>query len=521
MRCRKGRFLRWLVVIAAWSSVCATAVVAVDRRASLTVALESIGDDELRSHVEYLADDAMEGREAGSRGGRAAADYLAKMLEDAGLEGAGADGGFFQPFARRYRNVVGLVRGSEEPSSRQYLIVGAHYDHVGYGRHGNSRGPVGRVHNGADDNASGAAAVLELAEAFRLVPEPPKRSILFVFWDAEEKRMLGSRHWIAHPTVPKEHVVGMLNIDMIGRLRDNRLQVVGTRSGRGWRRLLSESNEGIGLTLDFPWTINANGDHWPFLERGVPALMLYTGTHNDYHRPSDDAHLIHAEGMQRATRLAFALLYEMAYGDPAPAFREAGRKERDSTRDALLKRKDGGPERFGADWEERKRPTRGVMLTRIVARSPADLAGLEPGDRIVRFADRSIRTSDEMTWAVAAADNAATIEVERPDRDEPLLLTVRLEGHPMRLGIRWRTDDAEPGAVILSHVVAGSPASDEGLRVGDHVYQIDGRDFADQTEFRQRARSLPGPIRFLIERDGQLRTVEIPLESLPPASLAH
>ncbi len=195
------------------------------------------------------------------RGGRAAGDYLAEQYARLHVPGAAADGGYFQPFAPNFRNVLAILQGSDPQLRDQVIVVGAHYDHIGYGGHGLSLGPYGYIHPGADDNASGTSAVLELAKAFTILSSPPKRSILFAAWDAEEKGLLGSKHWVAHPTVPLEHVAAALNLDMIGRLRDEHLIVFGVRSGYGWRRLISGQNDDSGLRLDFSWSLKPNADY--------------------------------------------------------------------------------------------------------------------------------------------------------------------------------------------------------------------------------------------------------------------
>ena len=158
-----------------------------------------------------------------------------------------------------------ILPGSDPKFRDQVIVVGAHYDHVGYGGR-LSLGPSGYIHPGADDNASGTAAVLELAKAFTVLSAAPKRSIVFAAWDAEEKGLLGSKYWVAHPTLPLEHVVAAVNLDMIGRLRDEHLIVFGVRSGYGWRRLLSSQNVDAGLQLDFSWSLKPNADHYPFFD---------------------------------------------------------------------------------------------------------------------------------------------------------------------------------------------------------------------------------------------------------------
>jgi len=498
---------RVVVMVAAWC--CSLASPAAERNSSYLSAMASIRHAELKAHVDYLADDQREGREAGSRGGRAAADYLRAELEQLELVGAGFDGGYFQPFGPNFRNVLALLEGSDPDAQAEYVLVGAHYDHVGYGTRRNSLGRVGAIHNGADDNASGTSGLLELAEAFAMLPEPPRRSILFVFWDAEEKGLLGSKYWVAHPTVPLERVAVVLNMDMIGRLRDGRVMVFGSRTGYGLRRLVSLQNEELGLAMKFSWTMEPNADHYPFFGRGIPVLMLHTGLHDDYHRPSDDAELINAEGMQRVVRLMFGVVYELASRDQVPGFRAEARREARYSLRRLLAHVPRIRDRLGARWEESQSPGGSVRLTSVALGSPADQAKLRPGDRIVQFAHREIHSGSELARTLMAAENPVPVVVERPGADGPVQLILELDGTPMRLGITWRVDDAEPGTIILTHVVPGSPAAEAGLEVGDRIYRIAGRDFADDAEFSRLAKTLPGPLTLLVEREGRLRSAQL------------
>ena len=255
---------------------------------------------------------------AGTRGGRVAGDYLAEQYAKLRLRGGGnaagegGPGGFFQPFGTGCRNVLAVLPGSDPELTKQYVVVCAHYDHLGDGTHGRSLGQVGPIHPGADDNASGTAGVLELAHAMTLAGSL-KRSLLLASWDAEEEGMLGSKHWLDHPTVPLDRLTVAVNLDMIGRLRGERLSVWGARGpATGLRRLVCEENEGSGLLLDFDWTLIANSDHHPFFQHGIPVLMLHTGLHEDYHRPGDTAAKINSQGMREVCRLLFAAVYDLA-----------------------------------------------------------------------------------------------------------------------------------------------------------------------------------------------------------------
>ncbi|MEX0585702.1 MAG: M28 family peptidase, partial [Pirellulales bacterium] len=292
----------------------------------MAAAFESINAGELRRHIDVLADDTMEGRNVGSRGGQAAGGYIVTQLERLKMRGGAADQKFYQPLPTGGRNILALLPGSDPQLAREVIVVGAHYDHVGYGSSRTSYGPYGYIHNGADDNASGTAGLLELAEACTMLPTAPARTILFTWWDGEEHGLLGSKHWLSQPTLARSSVVFMVNLDMIGRAQGGKVQVLGTRTAPGLRELVSRRNDG-GLTIDFAWELEGNSDHWPFVKADVPILMFHTGLHADYHRPSDDAERINADDARQVTRLVLATLLEAAGVPHLPKFRRSGLAE--------------------------------------------------------------------------------------------------------------------------------------------------------------------------------------------------
>jgi hypothetical protein len=428
------RVLLTVTVLLTWTTGLAwTALVwSEERGAAYLAALESIKAEEIQAHVNFLADEKREGREAGTRGGYAAADYVRERLSTLKLHGAGTDGAYLQAFSSNFRNVLAKLEGADPKLRNEVIVVGAHYDHVGFGKKGNTLGQVGLVHPGADDNASGTSALLEVAEALTILNEAPRRTILLAFWDAEEKGMLGSKHWVARPTLPVERVRLLINMDMVGRLRNDRLLVFGTRSGYGLRRLLADHNQS-GLRLEFSWNALANADHFPFFSQNIPFVTLHTDLHEQYHRPTDKAELISSGGIRLVARIVFALLYDLANADQVPAFRAGARNESEETR-------------------------------RSLAQQP----------------------------------------VQFPD-----------DGKPLRVGIVWRADDAEPSTAILTGVVPNSPAARAGLQADDRIYQVNGRNFAGEEELLKLLGTLPSPIHLGVERNGQLRTVEVRLEAVP------
>jgi len=503
-----------LTAVALTSLICALAGSWVCAE-EFNAAMNSIAIPDLRAHLEVLSDDAMEGREAGSRGGRAAAAYLSQKLAELGLQPNGDADAYTQTFERgAYRNLLAVWEGCDADLKHQYVLVGAHYDHVGYGTRRNSRGPWGRIHNGADDNASGVSGVLEVAEALTLLDPPPKRSVLFALWDGEEKGMLGSKHWCANPTVPLRDVAMAFNADMIGRLRGNTVHVFGARTACGLRRWTSESNPSAELLIDFSWEMKANSDQFPFVQREIPTLMIHTGLHDEWHRPSDDADTINYEGASVATRLLFSLVVQAANQSSRLEFRKESRSESPADRERLEQPAVPRAPRLGIAWKTQDGQRSGVTLSHVTRGSAADRAGLQVGDRLLRLGEQEVADESRLGAAIWAASSPATIVVERAP-GEILQLSVQLDGEPLRFGFSWREDMAEPGTVVLVEIVPHSAAFLAGLQVSDRIYRVADRDFCNGDELGQLLASLPSPVPLLVERSGRLQTVVVDAPSVP------
>ncbi|GAB4146303.1 MAG: hypothetical protein Tsb009_18940 [Planctomycetaceae bacterium] len=476
---------------------------------SFSAAVESIQEKQLRKHVEVLASDTFEGREAGSRGGRAAGVYLVERLKKLGVRPAGVDRSFYQEFGNGYRNVLAMFPGRDPRLKDEVILLCAHYDHVGYGTRQNSLGAIGYIHNGADDNGSGTAGLLEIVEAFAKLERRPSRTILFAFWDAEEKGLLGSRHWIRRPTVPLGHLKLAINIDMIGRMRENRVIVVGSRSAVGWRRIVAEQNGEAKLHLEFPWTLKRNSDHYPFIENGIPAIMLHTGKHEDYHRPSDDSHKVKYKAMQRVGRLVFRLAHRLANEKSLPAYRAASLREDDDDRSRLLSPLPPLPTRFGVSWSSGENKSGPLKIGGVLPGSPAEVAGLKIGDRIESFDDVPINGSAMFHGLVMKAFNPVSVEVLRGKENRRVTLQVKLNGHPRRVGISWGEDPAEPGTVILRRVITGSPAALAGLKNGDRILAVQDHRFKTAEQFREMISQTRNGMKITFERHGQIQTVTL------------
>ncbi|MFM7075639.1 MAG: M20/M25/M40 family metallo-hydrolase [Planctomycetaceae bacterium] len=424
MSCHALMPSRWAGLAVPLAAVLAVALGAVAAAAeAVSTAHTCIRAADAGRHVGVLADDSFEGREAGSRGGRAAAAYVVEQLKKLDLEPAGDSGTWYQPF-KALRNILALLPGSDPAVARELVVIGAHYDHVGYGTPRNSYGPFGFVHNGADDNASGVAGLLEVTEALAQLEPRPRRPILVAFWDGEEQGLLGSRHFVrARPkALADAKVVFSVNLDMIGRLRGRRLEVYGTRTARGLREAVTRANSdpanAAGLSLAYVWKIEEDSDHFPFIVAGIPTVMFHTGLHDHYHRPSDDVHLVNVEGIEPVARLACAFVRGIADAEgPPPAFRPESRGESDATKRALE-----SPARAAAGtprgrWGLGSRPDPGdptaPLIVRVTPESPAATAGLLAGDRVIAIDGVAVTDHDDMLARMRAAVGQVALDVDR------------------------------------------------------------------------------------------------------------
>lgn len=509
---------------------CSTLATA-EEASALSIAIESITTDELKKHVEFLASDTLQGREAGTVGNHAAGAYLVGELKKTALKPAGDSGEWFQYFNANMRNILGALPGSDETLKDEWIVVGAHYDHVGFGAPNNSRGPIGFVHNGADDNASGTTALLEIIEALSESQLPLRRSVLFAFWDGEEKGLLGSRHFVANPLKQLERLKLAMHADMVGRLGPSGMEITGWRTGTGLRQWIAQQNA-VGQKLDFNLRYIGESDHWPFFESGVPSLMLHTGKHEDYHRPSDDTERINFKGLRIATELLLRLTIEAANADSLPSFREASRAELHEI-NAIAK--SGGisrtptvrPTRLGIHFDPEAEKQQVIKLVRVVTGSPAEQGGLRVGDEIVEFNGSKLSDASRFGTLVITAPREVAIKVRRGEATESLKVTLGAE--PVRVGLELRSDDAEPGVPIVSEIVSQSPAHRAGLLVGDRVLQVGLDDTSgdaprvavkrSNAEILELLAAAKEPIELLIERDGKLETISFrPAETFAAAT---
>ncbi len=289
-------------------------------------------------------------------------------------------------------NVLALLPGSDRALASEVVVVGAHYDHLGYGGEGSGTlAPDARaVHFGADDNASGTAGMLEIAR--RLAATPPARSVLFAAFAGEEEGLLGSNHLVQHLPVPKEKVVAMVNLDMVGRPKPGpALTVGGYGTAAEWPGLVEKLNGNHHLKLSTNKGGFGASDHSSFYAVDIPVLFLFTGAHEDYHKPSDTADRLNYKGMAEVVGFAADLTVRVADLPQRPTFQKVADEGAGERRG--FKVRTGAIPEYGFEGP-------GVKLSGARGGSPADKAGLKAGDIVLRFGDRDIRNIYDYMYAL-------------------------------------------------------------------------------------------------------------------------
>jgi C-terminal processing protease CtpA/Prc len=307
---------------------------------------------------------------------------------------------------------------------------------------------------------------------------------------------------------------------MVGRLRNQRLLVYGSRTSYGLRRLVSEQNQNANLRLDFTWEMTSNSDHYTFFDASIPTLMFHTDLHDDYHRPRDDSHKINSAGIEQIDRLLFNVVFEMADSPRKFTFRTASRRETVDGQRTMERAAAPLPPRLGVRWNDETATAQGVVLNEIFAGSAAQRSGLRVGDRILQVGGAPVEGDVQLRRLIATSVSPLKAQVQRAGQDSPLEMNIQLAGPPVRLGLTWREDRAEPGVLFVTAVMPGSPAADAGLTSGDRVYRVGGQDFADGEAFRALANSLPSPVELTVERQGRLRTLTLNAPSNEPTQAA-
>jgi len=422
-----------LAVLALVTSV-TTGTTACQRSATVPAPAATPDTASLMRDVRYLASDALEGRGTGTAGNDSAAAYIARRFSSLRLAPAftstdaricGRTGGaarcdprFVQAFVARSvaaahaglpgelptQNVAAVVRGTDPALRDEYVVLGAHFDHLGRSTFGAmDPAAANAIHNGADDNASGTAAVIELARL--LNRNPPKRSVMVVAFSGEELGLLGSQYFVDHSPVPLEKVRAMLNFDMVGRMQDDRLIVYGVATAQELNDIVTRENAVAPLKLTATGDGFGASDHSSFYAKNLPVLHFFTNVHEDYHKATDDADKLNAAGIARVVSLAERVTRDIAdRPQPLTFVRAVAAAPTTSSRANTSAYLGSIPDMGAAD-------VKGVRLTGVRAESPADKAGLKAGDIIVEFAGKPVNDLYAYTDALYAQQPGDTVDV--------------------------------------------------------------------------------------------------------------
>jgi len=419
--------------------------------------------DEIKATIEKLAGEEFMGREAGSETGHKAGDWIASQAEKLGLKPAGDDGTYFQNFTqgrRKLRNVVATLPAQEgSEHADEVVVIGSHYDHLGKGGFGamDFMSAGNKVHYGADDNASGSTGTLTLARAFAAMG-PAKRRIVFVWFDGEELGLYGSKRYVKSPAFPLEKTVAMLNMDMIGRLRNDKLVIYGINTGSSFPDILKRASEGTDLKLDLHDAMPNNSDHWSFYSKKVPVVALFTGLHKDYHRATDTVDKIELDGMVRVLRLAYGIVHGIADAGDRPVYAKA---------------KDGQAE---------------AMVEQIASMiEDSDMQRLFGGEDGLwkTFKEGGLDKVMEKVRGLNLFGGGRGGAANRP-----------------RFGIGTQETEDQKG-VKVSEVHDGSVAARAGVHADDVIVEFDGKPIGDYESLTTAIRQAKGKIKLAVERDGK------------------
>jgi len=370
----------------------------------------------LKDDIAFLASDSLVGRETGTPYEIKAAEYLMKRMQNIGLLPKGNAGTYFQTFTfkpktgphteAQFTNGDGTITGTNvigylDNVADKTVIIGAHYDHLGMGGEGSLYAEGEAIHNGADDNASGVGVLLKLAE--KLKDTLTGSNYLFMAFSGEEMGLLGSNFFCKNPTIDLDKANYMLNMDMVGRLReDNTLAISGTGTAPVWPQVLNSNNENFSLVLSESGM--GPSDHTSFYLQDIPVLHFFTGQHEDYHKPSDDFDKLNYEGMHQIKDYILAIIGELD-DDPKLAFRTTKNESEEVPR---FKVGLGVMPDYLFDGE-------GMRIDGVTEGRPASKAGLQKGDVVIQLGDSTVTDMMSYMRALSAFEegDSTTVKVKR------------------------------------------------------------------------------------------------------------
>jgi hypothetical protein len=399
-----------------------------------TVASSALTDAEMiRRDIGTLASDRLEGRRTGTPGNAAAAMYIAGRYGALRLAavpgavgcGAGCAESYLLPFvahepvrgapprALPTQNLAGIVPGTDPVLRNEYVVIGAHFDHLGRSTEGAlDPDAMDAIRNGADDNASGSAAVLALAR--RLAQRPTKRSILVTHFSGEEEGLLGSAYFVEHPPVPLTSMVAMVNFDMVGRMRNDKVIVYGVATAAEMKAIVDDANRVNPLQVSAVGDGFGPSDQSSFYSKDLPVLHFFTDVHPDYHRATDDADKINVDGEVRVVDLAERAVRAIADRPARLTFTKAATPARAAANPST------GGAYFGSIPDMGSADEDGMRISGVSPGGPAEKAGLKGGDLIIEFGGKAVKNIYDYTDAIGAykpGDEITVVLLRGPNRE--------------------------------------------------------------------------------------------------------
>lgn len=328
-----------------------------------------------------------------------------------------------RPIRKTVRNVLASVRGSDVNLRKEWVVIGGHYDHLGLGdRNSLSQADIGKIHHGADDNASGTSGVLELARLAARNPKAFKRSLLFMTFAGEELGLFGSSHFVNNPTIPLTSIAAMINMDMIGRLSNRPLTVLGVGTSPDFPGWITEANKQVNLNLAFANGGHEGSDHLSFDGKHIPTLFFFSGLHSDYHRPTDTADKINSTGAVQVLSLVAGTVELVANAPMKPVYTEV-KEDRPQTSGGG----GGAYSTYFGSVPDFRDDLSGVLFADVHADSPAGKAGLKAGDLLVEFAGEPVKNLYDFTDALSSKKPGDVVAVVVKRNGELIKVNVTLE----------------------------------------------------------------------------------------------
>ncbi|MEL7534476.1 MAG: M28 family peptidase [Bacteroidota bacterium] len=381
---------------------------------------------QVQMDVAYLSADLLEGRETGTAGELLAAQYLAKRFADLGLSPKGTEG-YFQTFEASASNNPHAKAGTGEKrigrnvvafrdnGAEKTIVLGAHFDHLGYGHFGSLHAGDPAIHNGADDNASGVAMILQLAELTAKM-ENPAYNFLFIGFSGEELGLYGSKHFVKEPTIELSSINCMINLDMVGRLNEEKVLVInGVGTSPAWNAMLETID-----VHDIEITTTESGigasDHTSFYLKDLPAIHFFTGQHKQYHKPEDDSHLVNYQGMLEVTDYIMALISQINEAEAMAFSKTKDESERQAARFKVS---------LGVMPDYTYQKGDGMRVDAVLDGRAGIKAGMEDGDVVTELG--GVEVTDMYSYMEALSQfsegDEAKLKVKRGDKIVKLKVT--------------------------------------------------------------------------------------------------